>query len=105
MTLQGITPEHEPATIGFKPGSEAVTDDIESLVDSFNSILQIAEKHSGSKQSNEKLLKDINKLGTAFYNMGLKAKRIGKYRKDFFRSVSAIGFNGLKGRTYICRPG
>lgn len=86
VTLQGITPEHEPATIGFKPGSEAVTDDIESLVDSFNSILQIAEKHSGSKQSNEKLLKDMGNIAKtfseAFRPLGLTVSKVGLISVD-----------------------
>ncbi len=52
VTLNGVSKKNKPVQIGFKPGAEVVADDIQTLVDSFNSIIQIAEKHSGTKQSN-----------------------------------------------------
>lgn len=66
VTLHDTTPKNEPVKIGFKPGSEAVTDDVQSLVDSFNSIIKIAENHSGMPASNEKLLKDMGNVAKAF---------------------------------------
>ncbi len=66
VTLNDVTPANEPVIIGFKSGAEAVTDDIQLLVDSFNSMLQIAERHSGTKQSNEKLLKDMGNIAKAY---------------------------------------
>lgn len=61
-------------------------------------------KHKEEKQVNyedvtyERLLKDINKLGTAFYNMGLKAKRvaiIGKNRYEWVISHLANLLGGI----------
>ena len=56
ITLNQISPEGEPAHIGFKNNVDAVADNIMSLVDAFNSILHIAE--STSKEATG----DINKL-------------------------------------------
>ncbi len=66
ITLNDVTPTNEPVKIGFKPGAEAVTDDIQSLVDSFNSMIRIAENHSGMPSSNEKLLKDMGNVAKTF---------------------------------------
>ncbi len=66
VTLHDTTPKNEPVQIGFKPGSEAVTDDVQTLVDSFNSIMKVAENHSGMPASNEKLLKDMGNVAKAF---------------------------------------
>ena len=56
------------------------------MVDSFNSILQIAEKHSGSKQSNEKLLKDMGNIAKtfseAFRPLGLTVSKVGLISVD-----------------------
>jgi len=61
-------------------------------------------KHKEEKQTNyedvtyERLLKDVNKLGTAFYNMGLKAKRIaiiGKNRYEWAISHLANLLGGI----------
>lgn len=66
VTLNGISKKNEPVVIGFKPGSEAVTDDVELLINSFNSILSIADKYKDSRQSNEKLLKDMGTVSKTF---------------------------------------
>lgn len=66
VTLHGVTKKNEPVTIGFKSGSEAVMDDIQSLVDSFNSILKVAESRSNTKLSNEKLLKDMGGVAKTY---------------------------------------
>ena len=66
VTLNDVTPKNEPVKIGFKPGSEAVTDDVQSLVNSFNSMIRVAENHSGMPASNEKLLKDMGNIAKTF---------------------------------------
>jgi len=66
VTLNGVSPKNTPAVIGFKPSADAVADDIQSLVDSFNAILETAEVNSGSPISNEKLLKDMGNIAKAF---------------------------------------
>ena len=66
VTLKGISEKNNPVIIGFKPGSEAVTDDVELLINSFNSILSIADKYKDSNQTNEKLLKDMGAVSKTF---------------------------------------
>ncbi len=94
VTLNDVSPKHKPVTIGFKPGAEAITDDIQLLIDSFNSIIQIAEKHSGKKQSNDKLLKDMGNIAKThaldFRSMGLSVADNGFVSVDrdtLFQSV------------------
>ncbi len=86
ITLNGVSNKNEAVKIGFKPGAEVVTDDIELLVDSFNQIIELAEKHSGTRQSNEKLLKDmgnISKAHSAAMNpMGLSVTGNGAIEVD-----------------------
>lgn len=94
VTLKNTSPKNKPIKIGFKPGAEVVADDIQLLVDSFNSIIQVAEKHSGSKQSNEKLLKDmgsISKTYAADLNpMGLTVLNTGSILADRGRLSESV---------------
>jgi flagellar hook-associated protein 2 len=46
LTLKQAHPEGESATIGFKTNTDAVADNIQTLVDAFNDILSVAEKYS-----------------------------------------------------------
>lgn len=86
VTLNGISKKNEPVIIGFKPGSEAVTDDVELLVNTFNSILSIADKYKDSRQSNEKLLKDMGTVSKTFSSslspMGLSVSDNGQITVD-----------------------
>lgn len=86
LTLHGVSPKNEPVIIGFKPGSEAVTDDIQLLVDSFNSILQVAENRSNKLLSNEKLMKDMGNVAkaysSAFSSLGLNVSDKGMISVD-----------------------
>lgn len=86
VTLNGVTEKNKPVVIGFKSGSEAVTDDVQLLVDSFNSMLETAERHSGTKQSNEKLLADMGNIAKAYSPeldpMGLSVSDIGLITVD-----------------------
>lgn len=86
VTLHGISEKNDPVFIGFKPGSEAVTDDVELLINSFNSILSIADKYKDSNQTNEKLLKDMGAVSKTFSSslstMGLSVTDNGKISID-----------------------
>lgn len=94
VTLHDITKKNEPVTIGFKPGSEAVTDDVQSLIDSFNSMIQIAENHSGMPASNEKLLKDMGNVAKAFSSslnaLGLSVSEKGMINVDREKLTESI---------------
>lgn len=94
VTLNNVTPKNEPVTIGFKPGSEAVMDDIQSLVDSFNSILQVAENRSGTSLSNEKLLKDMGGIAKTYSSslspIGLSVSDKGMISVDRTRLTESV---------------
>lgn len=94
ITLNNVTPKGEPVKIGFKPGSEAVTDDIQSLVDSFNSMIRVAENHSGMPASNEKLLKDMGNVAKTFSSsltpIGLSVSDKGMISVDRTRLTESV---------------
>ena len=94
VTLNNTTPKNEPVKIGFKPGSEAVTDDVQSLVDSFNSIIEMAESHSGMPSSNEKLLKDMGNVAKTFSSaltpLGLSVSDKGMISVDRTRLTESV---------------
>lgn len=46
LTLNGVSPEGQPAEISFKTDIDAVADNVMSLIDAFNGILKIAENSS-----------------------------------------------------------
>ena len=94
ITLHNTTPKNEPVTIGFKPGAEVVADDVQSLVNSFNSFLKTAENYSGSLQSNEKLLKDMGNVAktysTQFAPLGLDVAPNGTIDVDYKQLTESI---------------
>ncbi len=94
IELHDVTPKHEPVKIGFKPGSEAVTDDIQSLVNSFNSILEVAENHSETQLSNEKLLKDMGGIAKTYSDalnpIGLSVSKKGMITVDRTKLTQSV---------------
>lgn len=56
LTLNGISPEGQPAEISFKTDVDAVSDNVMSLVNAFNGILEIAQNSSAEATG------DTNKL-------------------------------------------
>ena len=46
LTLKKTTPSEEPVDISFKANTEAIADNVQSLVDAFNGILDIADQYS-----------------------------------------------------------
>ena len=66
MTLHGTSPEGNPATVGFKTNADAMTDNIQTLVDSYNSVLQTASKYSKSQPQSIQLYKDMSSAAFAY---------------------------------------
>lgn len=61
LTLNEPSKEGEPVNIGFKPNVDAVAHNIGTLIDAYNQMLSIAEKHSGSGiRTNNLLFHDIS---------------------------------------------
>lgn len=66
VTLNGISQPGQPATIGFKPSSDAVADNIERLVDAYNGMIGTANQYENSQESNDTLLRDVSRIAWRF---------------------------------------
>ena len=86
LTLKGLSEEGHPAVIGFKTNADAMADNIQTLVDSYNSILQTANKYSGSQQQSVQLYRDMSSTAFTFQNslesMGLLVNDAGEISID-----------------------
>ena len=86
LKLRGISEEGHPAVIGFKTNADAMAENIQTLVDSYNSILHTANKYSGSQQQSVKLYRDMSSTAFAFQNnlesMGLLVEDTGEISID-----------------------
>ena len=86
LTLKGLSEEGHPAVIGFKTNADAMADNIQTLVDSYNSILQTANKYSGSQQQSVQLYLDMSSTAFTFQNslesMGLLVNDAGEISID-----------------------
>lgn len=76
VTLNGVSQPGRPATVGFKPSTDAVADNIETLVGAYNGIIDTAHRYAGRQESSDKLLKDMSSI-----------------TKGFTRDFSQIGLN------------
>ncbi|MCR5388194.1 MAG: flagellar capping protein [Lachnospiraceae bacterium] len=65
VTLNGVSPEHKPLTIGFKPGFEAVADGVNALASSYNNMIEATNQYPDELPS--KLLRsNISSVANAF---------------------------------------
>ncbi|MCR5451069.1 MAG: flagellar capping protein [Lachnospiraceae bacterium] len=65
LTLKDVTPEGQPARIGFKANTEAIADSVDELLSSFNGFIAVGEKYSSSKGNNQ-LLNEVKGISRAF---------------------------------------
>lgn len=94
LKLKGIHNEGESETIGYKPSVDAVADNLQELVDSYNSIIDIATNPVGEEQQGNRLLNDMRSV-TANYNseleaIGLCSQDDGRIRVDRALLADAI---------------
>ena len=61
VTLHGVSLDGEPTTVGFKPNTEAIADNIETLADAYNSMLSLG-KESTSTHENHLLLYEMGSV-------------------------------------------
>lgn len=66
VTLNGVSLPGQAATIGFKPSTDAVADDIERLANAYNGIVNTANRYADAQESNGTLLGDVSKLARRF---------------------------------------
>lgn len=94
LKLKGVHNEGESETIGYKPSVDAVADNLQELVDSYNSIIDIATNPVGEEQQGSRLLNDMRSV-TANYNseleaIGLCSQDDGRIRVDRALLADAI---------------
>lgn len=65
LTLHSISEEDNPSTIGFKANIDAIADNIQTLVDSYNGIIETADKYAGSQNQSSRLFRDISSAAFA----------------------------------------
>ncbi|MCI8483317.1 MAG: flagellar filament capping protein FliD [Lachnospiraceae bacterium] len=86
LSLHGVSEEGNPAVIGFKTNADAMAENIQTLVDSYNSILHTASKYSGSQHQSVKLYRDMSSTAFTFQNdlesMGLMVNEDGEISID-----------------------
>lgn len=68
LTLHGISEEGNPTTIGFKANVDAIADNIQTLVDSYNGIIETADKYSETQHQSARLFRDMSSAAFALQN-------------------------------------
>lgn len=86
LTLKQVSRAGETETIGYKPSVDAVADNLQELVDSYNSIIQIATDSAGEKQQGNKLKTDICRVALDYHSelesIGLRTMEDGQIEID-----------------------
>ncbi len=67
LTLHGISPEDQPASIGFKTSIDAVADNLQELVNAYNGFIETGERYASSSQGN-RLLHDLKGVSYSYKN-------------------------------------
>ena len=67
LTLNGISPEHTPAKIGFKTSVDAVADNLQELVDAYKGFIDTGERYSNGRQG-DRLLRDVKNVAYSYMN-------------------------------------
>lgn len=95
LTLNNVSEDDNPATIGYKTNVEAVSDNISKLVSSYNKMIQTAHDYSDRQQSSSKLLNDIGNVAKGFQSdferIGLMVQDDGSIQIDHNLLSDAVG--------------
>lgn len=85
LTLRKPSAKDTPAHIGFKTNADAVADNVQSLVNVYNNMVQLSYNYSDTQESN-KLLRDMVNVTRPYHNeleaIGLQVKSDGKIDVD-----------------------
>ncbi len=66
VTLNGVSSPGTSASVGFKPSTDAVLDNIERLASAYNGIINTAHRYADSQEASSLLLRDIGNIATRF---------------------------------------
>ena len=85
LTLKAPSVDGESATIGFKADTDAVADNVQSLVNVYNNMIQLSHNYHGSQESG-KLLHDMESVAKSYFNelesIGLNLQQDGSIQID-----------------------
>lgn len=85
LTLKHANADGETSTIGFKANADAISDNIESLVNVYNNIIQLSNDHTDS-QNSDKLRRDMASVAKSYRNelesYGLNLETDGSIKID-----------------------
>lgn len=99
LTLRGTNTSDTVASIGFKTNTDAITDNVESLVNEYNNIILLSYNYTDTQQS-DKLRKDMESAARPYYNelesYGLKLKEDGFLTVDRHLLTDAVTSNDAK---------
>jgi flagellar hook-associated protein 2 len=85
LKFKGTNQEGETTSIGFKTNSDAIADNVESLVGVYNNIISLGIDHAEKEHSNQ-LLKDMESVAHLYHNeleaIGLSEESDGSIKID-----------------------
>lgn len=67
LTMKGTNAEGDSTRIGFKTNAEAITDNVQTLVNAYNNIVEFGQDYSITRHSG-KLLHDMTSVARNYYN-------------------------------------
>ena len=86
LTLRGISPEGQSATIGFKPDAQSVLENIQSLTNAFNSVIETSNTDAERYGQNRRLQYQIGSAADAYRDelaaIGLHKEEDGLFSVD-----------------------
>ena len=95
LNLKNTSKEGSPVSIGYKTSVDAVADNIQSLIDSYNQMLGTAQNYSRTQKDSVKLISDIGSVAkdfqTEFENIGLLVDTSGTISIDRTLLANAVG--------------
>lgn len=99
LTLKQTNASGETSTIGFKADADAISDNIESLVNVYNNIIQLSNDHADS-QNSDKLRRDMARVAKSYRNelesYGLNLNTDGSIKIDHNLLLDAVTASDAK---------
>ena len=85
ISLQAPTPENEDAAIGFKTNTEAVSDSVQEIIDSFNGMFEVGRRYSEG-HNNSRLMNEVigiqNTMEEDLSRVGISISEEGHFELD-----------------------
>lgn len=86
VTLNGISPENQPVTVGLKTDVESLTDNVVNVLDSYNSFMKAAANFVESQPRSRYLMNEMKGIASYYQNsleaMGLNMQNDGMMSID-----------------------